>query len=107
MLNRLPWLVAGVGAAAALAARAWRRRGAATAAGTGPAEVDPRAEELRRKLAESRVLVGEREVLQGAEISIDATEALEGEADERRRRVHDEGRAAAERMRGTTSSSAD
>ena len=59
---------------------------------------DPRAEELRRRLAEARTMVEEREEFEAAETPVDRAEpALE--VDERRRRVHDEGRRAAERMR--------
>jgi hypothetical protein len=69
---------------------------------------DPRAEELRRRLAESRPLVTEREV-EAAETPVDEVEPVAPEPDEadpvapelddRRRRVHEEGRAAARRMR--------
>ena len=59
---------------------------------------DARAEELRRKLAESRPLVAEREEFEAAETPVDRAETAP-EVDERRRRVHDEGRRTAERMR--------
>ena len=55
---------------------------------------DPRAEELRRKLAESRPLVEEREEFESAETPVD-----EAEVDDRRRAVHERGRAAADQMR--------
>jgi hypothetical protein len=61
-------------------------------------EVDPRAEELRRKLAESRTIVEEREEFEGAETPVDRAETAP-EVDERRSRVHEEGRRTAERMR--------
>jgi hypothetical protein len=64
-----------------------------------PAEVaDPRADELRRRLAESRALADERDEFEGAETTVDAAEP--DDPDARRRAVHDAGRAAAERMRG-------
>jgi hypothetical protein len=63
-----------------------------------PAPDDPRAEELRRRLAEARTIVEEREEFEAAETPVDRAEPAP-EVDERRRRVHDEGRRAAERMR--------
>ena len=64
--------------------RAWlaRRRPRPTA--------DP-ADELRRKLDESRTLVGEQEDLSSGETPVDA--------DERRREVHERGRATIDEMR--------
>ncbi len=62
---------------------------------------DPRAEELRRRLEESRSLVEEREEFESAETTVDRAEATGRDLEERRRRIHDEGRAAAERMRGS------
>src|SRR5919201_2959750 len=66
----------------------------------GPPEPrdDPRAEELRRKLAESRTIVEEREEFESAETPVDRAEPAP-EVDARRRRVHEEGRRTAERMR--------
>jgi hypothetical protein len=66
----------------------------------GPPEPrdDPRAEELRRRLAEARTIVEEREEFEAAETPVDRAEPAP-EVDERRRRVHDEGRRSAERMR--------
>jgi hypothetical protein len=60
---------------------------------------DPRAEELRRKLEESRSIVAEREEFEAAETPIDQVEPAPEDPDARRRAVHEEGRAAAERMR--------
>ena len=59
---------------------------------------DPRAEELRRKLAEARTIVEEREEFEAAETPVDRAETAP-EVDERRKRVHEEGRRTAERMR--------
>jgi hypothetical protein len=67
----------------------------AVEAAAGP---DPRAEELRRKLAESRTIVDEREEFEAAETTVDVVEAP-GDPEVRRRAVHEAGRAAAERMR--------
>ena len=59
-------------------------------------EVDPRAEALRAKLEESRAVVDEREEFEAAETPVD-----EADPDERRRRVHEAGRAAVEEMRAS------
>jgi hypothetical protein len=60
---------------------------------------DPRAEELRRKLAESRNLVDERERFEAGETTVDAAVAPPPGPDDRRRLVHEAGRTAAEHMR--------
>jgi hypothetical protein len=59
---------------------------------------DPRAEELRRKLAESRTILEERDEYEGGETTVDQAEPL-ADPEARRRAVHESGRAAAERMR--------
>jgi hypothetical protein len=86
---RTAWIGA-IGVAAAAAYRSLRRR--------SPAAKDPRAEDLRRKLDESRAVVDEREEFESAETPVD-----EVEVDDRRRAVHERGRAAAEQMRGDAS----
>jgi hypothetical protein len=63
-------------------------------------EPDHRADELRRKLAESRALEDERERFESGETPVDEAEPAADPVD-RRRQVHEEGRAAAERMRGS------
>jgi hypothetical protein len=75
-----------------------RRRG--TAPLPAPPAPDPRAEELRRKLAESRAIVEEREEFESAETPVDRVEAAP-ELDERRRRVHERARGTARKMRET------
>jgi hypothetical protein len=85
---RTAWLGA-IGVAGAAVVRALRRKPAPLSA------PDPRAEELRHKLDESRALVDEREEFESAETPVD-----EAEVDDRRKAVHERGRAAAERMRG-------
>jgi MYXO-CTERM domain-containing protein len=67
-----------------------------------PAGPDPRADELRRKLAESRSIVEERDEFEAAEVTVDLAEPAPAHADpeSRRRAVHDAGRATVERMRG-------
>jgi hypothetical protein len=68
--------------------RAWLRR---RSQAPPPELPDPRADELRRKLDESRPLVGEQEDLSSGETPVDA--------DERRREVHERGRATIDEMR--------
>ena len=89
---RTAWLGA-IGVAGAAVVRALRRKPAAL-----PPPPDPRAEELRQRLDESKTLVEEREEFEAAETTVDAVEPAEVE--DRRRDVHQRGRAAAEKMRG-------
>jgi hypothetical protein len=64
-----------------------------------PAVADPRADELRRKLEESRAIVQEREEFELGETPVDQAEPAPVDPAQRRRDVHEEGRAAVERMR--------
>jgi len=100
MRSRVAWLLAGAGIAAALVVRFLRRPPVSSApepvAPTEPEpESDPRAGELRRRIAESREVVDEREVFEEAETPVD-----QADPDARRQDVHVRGRAALERMRG-------
>ena len=72
----------------------WRRR-------REPAvtDVDPRAEDLRRKLEESRSIVEERDEFEGAELTVDLAEPAPEDPESRRRAVHESARATAEQMR--------
>jgi hypothetical protein len=90
-MKALAWLAALLGLAA-FARRLRKRRGE-------PAAVDP-AEELRRKLDESRSIVSERDEFEEAETPVDQAQPPAG-IDERRRQVHDHGRAAVDEMQGT------
>jgi hypothetical protein len=63
------------------------------------ADVDPRAEELRRKLDESRSLVEERDEFEGGELTVDLAEPAPEDPESRRRAVHESARATVERMR--------
>ena len=56
---------------------------------TAPAAADPRADELRRKLAESRSIVEERDEFEGAELTVDLAEPAPEDPETRRRAVHD------------------
>jgi hypothetical protein len=60
---------------------------------------DPRAEELRRKLEESRALVGERDEFEAAEPTVEQTEHAPDDPERRRREVHETGRTVAQEMR--------
>jgi MYXO-CTERM domain-containing protein len=70
-----------------------RRREAAVSS------VDPRAEELRLKLAESRAIVEERDEFEGAELTVDLAEPAPEDPDSRRRAVHDAARDTVRQMR--------
>jgi hypothetical protein len=72
-----------------------RRRGASDLDHT---VTDPRAGELRRKLDESKPLVGERDEFESGETRVDA----EMTVDEKRAAVHERGRTAAGEMGGAT-----
>jgi hypothetical protein len=61
---------------------------------------DPRAEELRRKLAESRTIVEERDEFESAELTVDLAEPAPEDPESRRRAVHEAARETVERMRG-------
>ena len=63
------------------------------------APADLRADELRRKLAESRSLIGEQDEFEAAETAIDAVEPVEEDLQDRRQSVHERGRAALDDMR--------
>jgi hypothetical protein len=93
---RTAWLAGAAGTAVALY-RKIRRQSAAE---------DPRAEELRQRLEESRTVAEEQhEEAASAEVPVDAVvepepEPEPAELDDRRRAVHERARAAAEEMRG-------
>jgi MYXO-CTERM domain-containing protein len=61
--------------------------------------VDPRAEDLRRKLAESRAIVAERDEFEGAELTVDLAEPAPEDPESRRRAVHDAARDTVREMR--------
>jgi hypothetical protein len=64
---------------------------------------DPRAEELRDKLAEARDVVAEREEAEQAETPVDEAEATGKDLTERRKKVHAHGHAVAGEMRRRSS----
>jgi hypothetical protein len=118
---RLAWLAGGIGVGVAAAYRALRPRPEQLPP-PGQERPDPRAEELRRKLAEARAAVDERDEFESAEMPVDEVDEVpppvsEGEPtpepepqdldepepqdlDERRRRVHERAKASARKMRG-------
>ena len=105
--NRLAWL-GGAALGAVALARALTRRPAPVSAPPAqpepePSGPDPRAEELRTKLAEARELADEREEFEGAETPVDQAEPV-SDPEARRRAVHQAGRSAAERMRDSRES---
>ena len=61
--------------------------------------LDPRADELREKLAEARSVVDERDEFEAAETSVDQAEPGVPTVEERRAGVHEAGRARLEQMR--------
>jgi hypothetical protein len=94
--GRLLWFLGGLALGGAALARILRPRRHTPAVEPGP---DPRAAELRRKLDESRSIVSERERFESAETPVDEADAAQPQVEDRRRQVHEEGRAAARRMR--------
>jgi hypothetical protein len=85
--GRTAWIAGALGAAG-VAYRALRRR-------PRPAS-DPRADELRRKLDESKQVVDDRAEFESGETTVDQAEPSLGE---KRAAVHERGRAAASEMR--------
>jgi hypothetical protein len=83
---------AAAGAAALIVVRRRRRPPS-----TPPPASDP-ADELRRKLDESRTLAAERDEFEAGETTVDQVEPAGETVESRRRRVHDEARAAADEM---------
>ena len=98
MNRRLAFLTGGIAVGLAALWRAIRRR---PPGWVEPDAADPRADELRARLNESRSVVDDREEFEGAETTVDAVEAVP-EPEERRRAVHTEGRSVVDRMRGGT-----
>jgi hypothetical protein len=89
MKRPLAWLVGGFAAF-----RFLRRRPAPVQA------ADPRADELRRRLAEARELAEERDEFESGETTVDQAEPGMPDPDTRRGEVHDAARATVEQMRG-------
>jgi hypothetical protein len=90
-----------LGGIAVAAAALWKTIRRRPAGWVEPTPVDPRAEELRRRLEESRPVIEEREEFEAAETPVDAAETVvPQDPDARRQAVHAEGRATVDRMKG-------
>ena len=87
------------GAALAGAFLLRRMRRGHTASAEPVTAVDPRAAELRRKLDEARALTSERDDFESGETPVDRAADVDETIADRRRAVHEEGRAAAREMR--------
>jgi hypothetical protein len=104
-MRRITVLAGAAAAVAAVAARVFRSRRHGEAGSRGEAESDPRAGELRERLAESRAVVDEREEFEAAETPVDEVKPVADaderrrDIDERRRKIHERAREAAEDMR--------
>ena len=90
MRARTAWLAGAAGAAIAV----YRKLRPAPAPSPAPAD-DPRAEELRRKLEESRTVAEE----QHEEVASPETPVDEADVESRRAAVHERARAATDEMR--------
>jgi hypothetical protein len=100
MRRLLGWIGGAVGGVTAY--RLMRRRPQVVAEPSSSAVSDERAEELRAKLAESRAAEPETEAVveePPAEVAEPEGEAEPESPDDRRRRVHEEGRAALDEMK--------
>ena len=100
-MRRALALLAGGAALGAALARSLRRP--TTPAHELPPGPDPRAEELRDKLAEAREVAAEREESEQAETPVDEAEPTGADLAERRRKVHAHGHAVAGEMRRRSS----
>ena len=90
MRARTAWLAGAAGAAIAV----YRKLRPAPASAPAPAD-DPRADELRRKLEESRTVAEE----QHEEVASPETPVDEADVESRRAAVHERARAATDEMR--------
>ncbi len=100
MRRPVAYLAAGAALGAGLAYAL--RRPPVTAPEVEPAP-DPRADELRDKLAEAREVVAERDEAEGGETPVDEAEPTGEDLEERRRKVHSHGHAVAGEMRRRSS----
>jgi hypothetical protein len=87
MQRLLGWIA---GAMGGLAAYRWLRRQPRVATEPAPAEPDDRADELRAKLAESR---------EAEPVAAEPSQEEQESPEDRRRRVHEEGRATLDDMK--------
>jgi len=94
--RRLAFVAGGIAVALAASWRTIRRR---PPGWVDLEPIDPRAEELRRRLEESRPVVEDREEFEAAETTVDVVETVPDDPAARRKAVHAEGRSIVERMR--------
>lgn len=106
MRSRPRWIAAGLALAGAALYRIRSSRRARTG---GAPTAHPPAEELRRKLDESRSLAAEQDEFEGGETTVDRAEPSAPRPlpstdviDERRRGIHEEAREQVEAMRETS-----
>jgi hypothetical protein len=88
MRRPLAWLLGGLAVF-----RFFRSRRAPEAAAS-----DPRADELRQRLAEARELAEERDEFEAGETTVDQAEPATPDADARRHAVHESARATVDEM---------
>jgi hypothetical protein len=98
--NRLAWVLGGLGVAAAL--RALRREPASTPVAEPVPVPDDRADELRRKLEESRTIIEERDAFEDGETPVDEAEPVPASPEDRRKQVYERARSTADHMRRST-----
>jgi hypothetical protein len=91
--GRIAVLAGAAAAAVAVVHKLRGRRAPVAAPPAGEPRPDPRAEELRDKLAASREVADERDADEQHETPVDEAIAAE-DVDQRRREIHDRGRAA-------------
>jgi len=91
-----------VGGIAVALAALWRTIRRRPAGWVDLEPVDPRAEELRRRIDESRPVVEDRDEFEAGETTVDAVEAAPDDPEARRKAVHAEGRSTIERMQSPT-----
>jgi hypothetical protein len=101
----LTWIIVSVGIAA-LVRKLRRRRGEDASTADVPSDADDPADELRQRLASTRVAdpepAAEAPLVENADPPVDPPTpepTVEPSIDERRTEVHDEGRAAIDEMR--------
>ena len=99
MRTRFAWFLGGLGLAGAVGFRLVRGRRPIAGAEPAAVDADSRADELRRRLDESRAVVAERDEFESGETPLDHADPGE-DPDARRRRVHEAGRTTLDEMRG-------
>jgi hypothetical protein len=94
MGRMLGWLAGAAGLAGLIKALKQRPAPLPELPAAGP---DPRADELRKRLEESKTLIGEPSEAEAADVPVDEAVAPQ----DKRRQVHERARAAVDRMRAS------